>query len=71
MRGFVTIVCLAAILAIALTPTAFDWFAALIAPVILLAEIMPELRLETIPLHHLTQPQSLLYAVSGRAPPVG
>jgi hypothetical protein len=70
MRGLVTIVCLAAILAVALTPAALAWLAVLVAPVILLTAIMPDSPLRANPLFQDAQPQSLLCAISGRAPPL-
>jgi hypothetical protein len=68
MRGVIAVICLAAILAAALTPSALDWLAALIVPIILLAAILPETFQGVFVSRH--EPQPLFLDVAcGRAPP--
>jgi predicted Co/Zn/Cd cation transporter (cation efflux family) len=70
VRGLITVVCLAAILAAALTPTAFDWLAVLVTPILLLTAVMPVVAIRSAIQRCLAQPHSLLSAAAGRAPPI-
>jgi hypothetical protein len=71
MRGFVAVVCLAAVFAVSLTPAALDWFVALLVPLTLIAGVMAVTFLRAHINHSEPQLLPFLSVASGRAPPIG